>query len=507
MKDKTKGYTMKKKDLYLGVDVGTSSLKLILINDDCQILKQDSEKYILDSPQVGWLEIDPEIWVSAFVTAAERLFQGIDRDRIKRIGVTGQMHTLVLLGENGKAIRSAIMWNDLRTKEMIPSIKKDISAFDDGAYLSKIISTGSPLANLVWIKNNEPEVFGAIRGFQIGWDYLVYRLTGKRCTDYCNASTSALYSLTQKCWSSQICKYVGLDADCFPDVCGSAELAGRLSEEFQRKLLLPKSIEVIVGTGDNPATVISTGSYWSKHPVFSLGTSGVFTRIFSGEQDYYIGKKILFAFYKNECGLLEQGAIQSCGNTYDWWNQQFGNLNMSMDLESEIDIRDKAREKVLFYPHLMGDKTLYSDPDLRGMFAGIDIKTDKKSLHYAVLEGICFSIRELVERMNAVTEVSEVLQVVGGGSENSLWMQMLSNILGTKIEKLNGSAGAVYGISFLAARSDKTDKLQEIINNKIEIKKRYMPDESLKECYEKKYECYLRMRKAMHYIYGGKEIV
>ena len=180
---------------------------------------------------------------------------------------------------------------------------------------------------------------------------------------------------------------------------------------------------------------------------------------------------------------------------------------MSMDLESEIDIRDKAREKVLFYPHLMGDKTLYSDPDLRGMFAGIDIKTDKKSLHYAVLEGICFSIRELVERMNAVTEVSEVLQVVGGGSENSLWMQMLSNILGTKIEKLNGSAGAVYGISFLAARSDKTDKLQEIINNKIEIKKRYMPDESLKECYEKKYECYLRMRKAMHYIYGGKEIV
>lgn len=144
---------------------------------------------------------------------------------------------------------------------------------------------------------------------------------------------------------------------------------------------------------------------------------------------------------------------------------------MSMDLESEIDIRDKAREKVLFYPHLMGDKTLYSDPDLRGMFAGIDIKTDKKSLHYAVLEGICFSIRELVERMNAVTEVSEVLQVVGGGSENSLWMQMLSNILGTKIEKLNGSAGAVYGISFLAARSDKTDKLQKSLIIRLKSKK------------------------------------
>ena len=494
---------MKNENLYLGVDVGTSSLKLILINDDCRILKQDSEKYILDSPQMGWLEIDPEIWIKAFVSAADRLLRDIDRSKIKRIGVTGQMHTLVLLGEKGKAIRPAMMWNDLRTKEIIPSIKEDIRSFDDGEYLSKIISTGSPLANLIWIKQNEPEVFKAIKGFQIGWDYLVYRLTGRRCTDYCNASTSALYSLNQKCWSSQIRDYVGLDAVCYPEVCGSAELAGKLSAEFQERLLLSGEVEVIVGTGDNPATVISTGSYWSKHPVFSLGTSGVLTRIFSSEQSHYVGKKILFAFYQDECGLLEQGAIQSCGNTYDWWNQQFGNMDMSMNLETEIDIQDKVKDNVLFYPHLMGDKTLYSDPELRGMFAGIDIKTDKKSMHYAVLEGICFSIRELIERMNAVTEVREVLQVVGGGSDNNLWMQMLSNILGTKIEKLNGNTGAVYGIAFLTARINRLDELQEIINDRIEIKMSYMPDESLKADYGKKYDCYLRMRNAMHYIYGG----
>lgn len=496
---------MKNENLYLGVDVGTSSLKLILINDDCEILKQDSEKYILDSPQMGWMEIDPEIWITAFVSATDRLLRDIDRSRIKRIGVTGQMHTLVLLDQKGKVIRPAMMWNDLRTKEIISSIKEDIRSFEDGEYLSRIISTGSPLANLVWIKQNEPEVFKKIKGFQIGWDYLVYRLSGRRCTDYCNASTSALYSLSRKCWSSQICDYVGLDAKCYPEVCGSADLAGRLSAEFQQRLLLPRGTEVIVGTGDNPATVISTGSYWSKYPVFSLGTSGVLTRTFSGEQNHYVGKKILFSFYKNECGLLEQGAVQSCGNTYDWWNRQFGNLDMSMNLETEINIRDRVKDNILFYPHLMGEKTLYSDPELRGMFAGIDIKTDKKSMHYAVLEGICFSIRELVERMNAATKEQEVLQVVGGGSDNGLWMQMLSNILGTRIEKLNGNAGAVYGIAFLTAKVNGIDELREIINSRVEIKMSYMPDESLEVYYGKKYERYLRMRKAMHYIYSGTE--
>lgn len=495
---------MNNKNLYLGIDVGTSSLKLILIDEDCRILKQDSEKYTLDAPGCGWLEIEPEIWVDAFASAAERLLQGIDRSRIRRIGVTGQMHTLVLLGKNGRAIRPAMMWNDLRTKEIIPFIKEDIKAFDDGEYLSRIISTGSPLANLIWVKENEPEIFDEIRGFQIGWDYLVYRLTGRKCTDYCNASTSALYSLSGRCWSKQICEYVGLDERYYPEVCGSAELAGRLTGEFQQRLSLSGETEILVGTGDNPATVISTGSYWSRHPIFSLGTSGVLTRIFTGEQSGYAGKKILFAFHRDECSMLEQGAVQSCGNTYDWWNRQFGNQDMSMRLEGEIDISDRAGDNILFYPHLMGDKTLYSDPELRGMFAGIDIKTDRKSMHYAVLEGICFSIRELVERMEAI-KGQEVLQVVGGGSENGLWMQILSNILGTKVEKLNGNTGAVYGIAFLTARVNRIEELQGIVDNRTEVKMSYRPDKNLMMRYHKKYESYLRMRKAMHYIYGRTE--
>lgn len=497
---------MEKEELYLGFDIGTSTIKSILINDDCRVLRQTSERYKLDNPHDGWLEIDPESWIEAFITVAERLLDGVDRNSIKRIGVTGQMHTLVLLDEDGKPLRPAIMWNDLRTKELIPKIKDDIRSYVDGEYLSRIISTGSPLANIIWVKLKEPEIFKKIRTFQIGWDYVVYRLTGKHCTDYCNASTSSMYSLSEECWSEEIRNYLGLDVACYPDVNGSVDVAGTITEEFQRKLSLPDGVEVITGTGDNPATVISTGGYWSRYPVLSLGTSGVITRIFAGEQANCYGKKILFAFHKGKCSVLEQGAIQSCGSTYDWWNKQLGNLDDLKKFEEEIDIREEIKNCVLFYPHLAGDKTLYSDPELRGMFVGFDINSDKKTLHYSVLEGICFSIRELIEKMNIFSGGESFLRVVGGASDNKLWMQILSNVLKVRVEKLNGTSGAVYGIAFLAAKANKTEELCKVTQKDAEIMMTYLPDKGIQSEYDKKYDCFLRMRTAIRYIYGIDEL-
>lgn len=497
---------MNRGKLYLGVDVGTSSVKMILINGDCQILRQTSEGYKLDNPHDGWLEIGPESWITALLTAAEKLLDNIDRNRIARIGITGQMHTLVLLDKNGKPLRPAIMWNDFRTKELIPKIRDHIKPFVDGEYLARIVSTGSPLANLVWVKLAEPEVFQKIGSFQIGWDYVVYRLTGRHCTDYCNASTSSMYSLSGQCWSEEIRNYIGLDTACYPEVNGSVDLAGKITEEFRRKLSLPADVGIITGTGDNPATLISTGGYWSKCPVFSLGTSGVITRKIAGNQANRYGKKILFAFQKGNCSVLEQGAIQSCGNTYDWWSNEFADLDDSKKLEEEIDIRKEIKKRVLFYPHLAGDKTLYSDPELRGMFVGFDINSDKQTMHYSVLEGISFSIKELIEKMNIFSENGTSLQVVGGASDNKLWMQILANVLNTKIEKLNGTSEAVYGIAFLAAKADNVGGFFENAPKQVVVETTYLPDKELQAEYNEKYGCYLRMRTAIRYIYGMDEL-
>lgn len=493
---------MDRDQLFLGADVGTSSLKLILIDGDGHILKHDSVKYELASPHAGWTEIDPESWIDAFVKAANALLTDEDRKKLIRIGVTGQMHTLVLLGKNGKAIRPAMMWNDLRTKELIPAIRGQLEKFSDGKYLAKIISTGSPLANLIWVKNEEPEVFGNIRKIQIGWDYVVYRLTNNHCTDFCNASTSCLFSFETNQWSEEIREFVGLDSSCYPECMGSAEIAGCLSEEFCQRLNLTEKVQVIVGTGDNPAAALSTGGYWSESPILSIGTSGVITRIFSGKENAYSGKKIQFAFRKGEFRTLEQGAVQSCGNTYDWWNKQ------SREPESKLvpeDIRSRAANKLLFYPHLAGEKTLFSDSRLSGMFVGLDLNTDQKDMQYAVCEGICFSIRELIDKLYVFEKHdASSLSVVGGASDNEILMQTLANVLGRRVEKLNSSTGAVYGIAFLAANAFAPDKIADI-KSTLKKEKMYLPEESLNSAYDSKYACYLRIRKAIHYIYGYEE--
>ena len=179
--------------LFLGIDLGTSAMKLVLMDGQKNVLAQITEKYQTAQPDKGWIEIDPEIWFGCMRAAMEKILSGCDRTKLRGIGITGQMHTLVVLDGNGRPVRPAIMWNDIRTKELIPELKKRMETFDEGEYLSKTISTGSPAANLYWMKKNEPENFKKIRKFLIGPDYLVYRLTGVYGTDYCEASTSRLY--------------------------------------------------------------------------------------------------------------------------------------------------------------------------------------------------------------------------------------------------------------------------------------------------------------------------
>ena len=190
--------------LFLGIDLGTSAMKLVLMDGQKNVLAQITEKYQTAQPDKGWIEIDPEIWFGCMRAAMEKILSGCDRTKLRGIGITGQMHTLVVLDGNGRPVRPAIMWNDIRTKELIPELKKRMETFDEGEYLSKTISTGSPAANLYWMKKNEPENFKKIRKFLIGPDYLVYRLTGVYGTDYCEASTSCLYQIHKKQWSQEM---------------------------------------------------------------------------------------------------------------------------------------------------------------------------------------------------------------------------------------------------------------------------------------------------------------
>ena len=286
--------------LYIGVDIGTSSAKAVLIDEAGTILKKASADYEVAHPNPEWSEIDPEVWFDAVSGCIEEILSDADRGKVEGIGVTGQMHTVVLLDENGSSIRPALLWTCKRTKGYIQFLKEQIDNCSKISYLGNIISIGSPAANLYWFRENEPENFSRLHKFLIGPDYIVFRLTGIYGTDYCEASTSSLFDLREKCWSDDMQKIIGLPDHVYPKVRGSAQTAGNLLGEAAQKFGLRKDVKVIVGTGDNPAAAITTGCLGHGYPVISLGTSGVLMLRRQNLNFDTRGKNILLSFDNKE---------------------------------------------------------------------------------------------------------------------------------------------------------------------------------------------------------------
>ena len=491
---------------FLGIDLGTSAMKLVLTDDRKNVLEQVTEEYQTIQSEGGRCEIDPEIWFTCMGTGIERILQKHDRTQIRGIGVTGQMHTLVVIGEDGKAVRPAMMWNDTRTKELLPELRAHVKNFQEGEYLARTISTGSPAANLYWMKKNEPENLEKVRKFLIGPDYLVYRLTGNFGTDYCEASTSCLYQIHARKWSAEMRELLGLEETVYPVIRGSAMQAGNLAPQIAEAFGLNQDVQVIVGTGDNPATAISTGCLGLGHPVISLGTSGVFMMPVEEAQSQAKGKMILFSFDNRSYSYLVQGVVQCNGNTFDWWNRDIMDMKEFEKLTNDLDVKELSENELLFYPHLDGDKTLYADPDIRGAFVGIGVDTSRTDMFYAVIEGLCFGFRELSEKMKLPLERYGSVKVVGGGAKSPVWMQTMANVLNIRIEKMDGMIGPAFGIALLAAYSGGCiSSLEQISAGNVKVERCFEPDMDAVPVCEKKYQKYLRMRKGLKYIMEGLE--
>lgn len=495
------------KQLYLGIDLGTSAMKIVLIDEERRILAKDTEEYRLSETEDGWSEINQEVWFDSMVRGIRRIMEGRDASLLRSIGFTGQMHTLIVLDEKGQYIRPAMMWNDLRTKALIPELKERMRSFHGGEYLSRTISTGSPAANLYWLKRYEPENFARIGKFLIGFDYLTHRLTGSYCTDYCGASTSCLYEIENRRWSVQMQKLLGLPVTAYPKIRGSAQTAGTLTEEMAELLGLSKDVTVLVGTGDNPASGISTGCLGNGYPVISLGTSGVLIMPVSSSGGTKYGKKILFSFDNEEYFQLVQGAVQSNGSTVAWWMQKIMGTSDFAYIDRAIDIEKEKKNRVVFYPHIIGDKTLYGDPTLKGAFIGLGINSECDDLLYSVLEGLCFGFRELSEKMNLSVCGSESVKVVGGGAKSRIWMQTLANVLNLPVEQMDGMIGAAFGVALLAAYRDSGDSdYRRITEKTVSVKRRFVPEPEMVKICEEKYQIYKRMHDGLKYITEGRPV-
>ncbi|MDO4168343.1 MAG: xylulokinase [Lachnospiraceae bacterium] len=487
-------------EYYVGIDIGTSSAKLILIDNAGKMIKESNREYEILEPRSGWKEIDPETWMSAVDEAMKELLDGIDSAKVQAIGVTGQMHTVVFIGNDGASIRPALMWNDTRTANELAGIKEQIQHTPNISYIANIISTGSPAMNLLWLKKYEPKHFREIKKFLIGPDYIVYRLTGSCQTDYCEASTSSLFDLRTGKWSSEIRQIFGFPENIYPEVKVAGEIAGEVTDNWKKKYGFKNGVKVITGTGDNPAAAISTGCLAKKYPVLSLGTSGVLMYP-KKEFDFSAkGKNIMFSLERDNIQILVQGVVQSCGSSMNWWIKHILNSN-DFAKETEVNIDHLGENQLLFYPHLVGDKTIYADSSLRGAFLGIGTDTSRSDMTIAVMEGICFGVKQLIEVMKVSEQDMTVLKVTGGGSKNNIWMQIMADVLNVKIEQMESGAGAGYGIALAALANNGDVSMEDVIDQTVSIKKIFTPREYNQKLYQKKYQKYQKIHGALKQVF------
>lgn len=478
---------------YVGIDLGTSSVKVVVIDAHGAVLADASRPYTLSIPACDWREIDPEVWWTQTCEALGDALKALPRGTaIAAVGVTGQMHTVVPLDADGHALRPALMWNDMRTADIVGDLKSALREAGE-SYLANLISTGSPAANLAWLRRNEPDTFCAMDRFVIGPDWIVLKLTGAVGTDFCEASTSSLFDIERARWSSSAQAACGLPSEIFPEVRGSAEIAGGVTECAAAETGLPIGVPVLVGTGDNPAAAIPTGCLTEGVPVLSLGTSCVLMARRPAPNLEARGKNILISFDGVEVSCLVQGVVQSCGSTRDWLVNDLFDTTFEQ-LDASVDLEKSGAGKLMFFPHMTGEKTLFGDASLRGALFGLSTDTTRADVDLAVMEGIAYGVRQLVEALAIPLAPHNPLRVVGGGARSDVWLQIIADVLACPLCRFGGSSGAGYGIAQLAA-SVATGEIPHAGAGG--GGRRFEPDSAAVARHDRAYRTYLRLHDAV----------
>ncbi len=416
---------------YVGIDLGTSAVKLILMDEDGAIRKTVSKEYPLSSPHPHWSEQAPEDWWNGVVSGLEDLLADCDKADVKGIGVGGQMHGLVMLDENDEVLRPAILWNDTRTGEETDFLNDVVGKGTLQARTGNIAFAGFTAPKVLWVRKNEPDVFKRCRKICLPKDYINYRLTGVFATDVSDASGTLYFDVEHRCWSSEMLETLGIEESWLPAVYESADVIGTTD-------LLGMNAAVVAGAGDNAAAAIGTATVREGQCNISLGTSGT---VFLPTDAYVkTTNPALHSFCHANGKYHLMGCILSAASCNKWLNETV--------LESNYDVGTGTPEnEVYFLPYLSGERCPHNDGDVRGAFIGLTHTTSQEDLQLAVFEGVSFAIKDCIA---LCPQGVSTATVCGGGTKSKAWMQVLSNVLGIELNII-ANEGPAYGGALLAA--------------------------------------------------------
>lgn len=472
---------------YIGIDLGTSAVKLLLLDEGGKIHHQVSKEYPLVFPKTGWSEQDPQDWKTAVFGGIKELIRNVDPTLIRGLGVGGQMHGLVVLDKEDRVLRPAILWNDGRTGKQVEYLNRDIGKGKLSALTANIAFAGFTAPKLLWMRENEPELFDRIKKVMLPKDYINYLLTGVHCTDYSDASGMLLLDVKNRCWSQEMLEICGLTEEQMPALYESFEPVGKILPEVAECLGLSPEVIVAAGAGDNAAAAVGTGTIGKGGCNLSLGTSG--TIFISSDQFKADEYNALHAFAHADGGYHLMGCMLSAASCNKWLLEDILGTEDYAGEQEKISEDRLGENDVYFLPYLMGERSPINDVDARGTFIGMTMGTGRADLVQAVLEGVAFAIRDSLEVARHLGIAISHSRICGGGAKSRLWKRIMANVLNVELETVVSEQGPGLGAAMLSmvACGDCPD-VKEVCEKLVEVKERIKPEPKLAEKYDKKYQ-------------------
>ena len=487
-------------NLYIGADLGTSALKLLLVNSEGKILNSVSKSYKVYYPNPGWSEQNPEDWWDAFLSGTKELISDFDTKKICGLSVAGQMHGLVILDKDDTVIRPAILWNDGRTQKETDYLNEQVGKDTLSELTANIAFAGFTAPKLLWVSENEPENFKKIDKIMLPKDYILYRLTGIHSTDYSDASGMLLLDVKNKCWSQKMLAICNISENQLPKLYESYEKTGVVKKEISDLLGLHSNIICAAGAGDNAGAAIGSNVAGKEKCNISLGTSGT---IFITSDKFGVDENnALHSFCHSDGAYHLMGCILSAASCNKWFCDEILKSQNYATEQTDINTETILKNNLFFLPYLMGERSPLNDTDATGVFLGLRPTTNRSDMILTILEGVAFAIRDNLEIAKKLGINIEKSTICGGGAKSELWCKIIANVLNIRIDIPETEEGPGIGAAYLAMVSCGEFKtVSECAEKFFKIKDTVLPEKALSQNYETKYRKFTKIYPAIKHLY------
>ena len=476
----------------IGIDLGTSAVKLLLVEEGGKICSSVTKEYPLSFPKPGWSEQAPEDWWKAVTAGLRELLAGVDASQVKGIGCGGQMHGLVVLDENDAVIRPAILWNDGRTAEETAWLNTEIGREKLSSLTANIAFAGFTAPKILWMKKHEPQKFARIRKIMLPKDYINYCLTGVHACDYSDASGMLLLDVKNKCWSDEMLEICGVTKEQMPRLFESYEVIGTVLPGVAAILGISAETKVVAGAGDNAAAAVGTGVVGEGGCNISLGTSGT---IFISSESFGVDpNNALHAFAHADGNFHLMGCMLSAASCNKWFCDEILKTTDYAGEQKDITDEKLGNNRVFFLPYLMGERSPINDTDARACFIGMSMDTVRADFVQAVLEGVAFAVRDSFEVAKSLGIPIDSSRLCGGGARSPLWRRIIANVLNIRLDIPQTEEGPGYGAAMLAmVGCGWYDSVQACTDALVSVTDTVEPDPALAARYEGQYQKFRRI--------------